>query len=131
MHLMNFKYQSNLIHHLLNTWTSTSTLSFTWFHFLLEFIVSLQFPHQISLWILFLCMKAFYRPFCRNLGGKNTHLCACSVGSASCDPVDCSHQAPLSMEFSRQEYWRGFPCTPPGDLPHPGLEPVSVSCIDG
>jgi len=34
------------------------------------------------------------------------------------------------MEFSRQDYWSGFPCPPPGDLPHPGLEPVSVSCID-
>ena len=33
-------------------------------------------------------------------------------------------QAPLSMEFSRQEYWSGLPC-PPGDLPDPGI----VSCI--
>ena len=36
-----------------------------------------------------------------------------------------AHQAPLSMGFSRQEYWRGLPCPPPGDLPHPGIEPVS------
>ena len=34
-------------------------------------------------------------------------------------------QAPLSMGFSRQEYWSGFPCPPPGDLPNPGIEPVS------
>ena len=34
-------------------------------------------------------------------------------------------QAPLSMGFSRQEYWRGFPCPPPGDLPDSGIEPVS------
>ena len=34
------------------------------------------------------------------------------------------------MGFSRQEYWSGFPCLPPGDLPNPGIEPVShVSCI--
>ena len=33
-----------------------------------------------------------------------------------CDPVDCS-QAPLSMGFSRQEYWSGFLCPLPGDLP--------------
>jgi len=26
------------------------------------------------------------------------------------------------MEFSRQEYWRGLPCPPPGDLPYPGIE---------
>ena len=34
-----------------------------------------------------------------------------------------SHQASLSVEFSRQEYWSGFPS--PGDLPDPGIEPVS------
>ena len=32
-------------------------------------------------------------------------------------------QAPLTMGFSRQEYWNGFPCPPPGDLPNPGIEP--------
>ena len=35
-------------------------------------------------------------------------------------------QAPLSMGFSRQEYWSGLPCPPPGGLPHPGIEPVSL-----
>ena len=40
-----------------------------------------------------------------------------------CDPMDCiAHQAPLSMEFSRQEYCSGLPFPPPGDLPDPGLE---------
>ena len=37
-----------------------------------------------------------------------------------------AHQAPLSMEFSRQEYWSGLPCPPPGDLPDPGMEPASL-----
>ena len=37
-----------------------------------------------------------------------------------------AHQAPLSMGFSRQEYWSGVPCPPPGDLPDPGIEPVSL-----
>ena len=32
-----------------------------------------------------------------------------------------AHQAPLSMGFSRQEYWSGWPCPPPGDLPDPGI----------
>ena len=42
------------------------------------------------------------------------------------DPMDyIAHQVPLSMGFSRQEYWSWFPCPPPGDLPHPGIEPVS------
>ena len=39
-----------------------------------------------------------------------------------CDPMDCSHQAPLSIEFSRQEYWSGLPFPSPGDLPDPGTE---------
>ena len=37
-----------------------------------------------------------------------------------------AHQAPLSMGFSRQEYWSRLPCPPPGDLPDPGIEPVSL-----
>ena len=44
-----------------------------------------------------------------------------------CDPMDCSPQAPLSMEFSRQENWSGLPCPPPGDLPNPGTEPASLA----
>ena len=36
-------------------------------------------------------------------------------------------QAPLSMGFSRQEYWSVLPCPPPGDLPDPGIEPASMS----
>ena len=36
-----------------------------------------------------------------------------------------AHQAPQSMEFSRQEYWSGLPFPPPGDLPDPGIEPGS------
>ena len=39
--------------------------------------------------------------------------------------MDCAHQAPLSMGFSRKEYWSGLPCPPPGDLPDPGTEPRS------
>ena len=41
-------------------------------------------------------------------------------------------QAPLCMGFSRQEYWSGLPCPPPGDLPNPGIEPTSpwlLHCI--
>ena len=36
-----------------------------------------------------------------------------------------AHEASLSMGFSRQEYWSGLPCPPPGDLPNPEIEPVS------
>ena len=38
-------------------------------------------------------------------------------------PWTVARQAPLSMGFSRQEYWGGLPCPPPGDLPDPGIEP--------
>ena len=36
-------------------------------------------------------------------------------------------QAPLSMEFSRQEYWSGMTCLPPGDLADPRIKPTSPS----
>ena len=38
-------------------------------------------------------------------------------------------QAPLSMGFSRQEYWSELPCPPPGDLPKPGIEPMSLMSL--
>ena len=42
-----------------------------------------------------------------------------------CDPMDCSPPASCPWGFSRQEYWSGLPCPPPGDLPNPGIEPRS------
>ena len=44
-----------------------------------------------------------------------------------------AHQTPLSMGFSRQEYWSGLQCPPPGDLPDPGIEltsPVTLAQAD-
>ena len=41
-------------------------------------------------------------------------------------PHGCG-QAPLSMEFSRQEYWSGLPFPPPGDLPYLGIKPASLT----
>ena len=43
----------------------------------------------------------------------------------SCDPWTVAHQAPLSMGFSRQEYWSGSPCPFPVDLPNLGIKPES------
>ena len=40
-------------------------------------------------------------------------------------PWTVASQAPLSMGFHRQEYWRGVPFSPPGNLLDPGLEPMS------
>ena len=48
--------------------------------------------------------------------------------SILCNPMDCvAHQAPLSLGFSRQEYWSGLPCPPPGVLPDTGIEIVSLA----
>ena len=57
-------------------------------------------------------------------------MCACFLGHFSyvqlfTKPWIVSDQAPLSMGFCRLEYWNGFPCPPPGDLPNPGIEPTS------
>ena len=41
---------------------------------------------------------------------------------ALCDPMTAACQVPLSMGFSRQEYWSGFLFPPPGYLPNPGIE---------
>ena len=49
-----------------------------------------------------------------------------------CDPMDGSlPQSPLSIGFSRQEYWSGLPCPPPRDLPDPGIEPRSPALVGG
>ena len=40
------------------------------------------------------------------------------------------HQAPLSMEFSRREYWNGLPFPSPGDIPGSEIEPVSPALVD-
>ena len=42
-------------------------------------------------------------------------------------PWTVARQSPLSMEFSRQEYWSELPFPSPGDLPHPGIEITSPS----
>ena len=39
-------------------------------------------------------------------------------------PKTIASEAPLSMGFSRQEYWSGLPCPPPDDLADPGMKPV-------
>ena len=55
---------------------------------------------------------------------------SCSVMSKQlhADSMDCiACQAPLSMEFSRQEYWTGLPFPSPGYLPDPGMDPRSPS----
>ena len=52
----------------------------------------------------------------------------CQVNSVVSDSATLwtvAHQAPLSLGFSRLEYWSGLPCPPTGDLPDPGIKPMS------
>ena len=56
-------------------------------------------------------------------------VCVCLIPSVMSDsetPWAVARLAPLSMGFSRREYCSGWPCPPPGDLPHPGIEPASL-----
>ena len=70
----------------------------------------------------------------KNSGNSNaylhTHACVLVDSVMSlCDPVDCSpHQAPLSVGFSRQQYWSGLPCPSPGDWSWP-RDQTHISCI--
>ena len=63
-------------------------------------------------------------------GEARRGMCVCAKSlqwcPILCDPIDCSHQAPLSKGFSRQEYWSGLPCPPPGNLPNPGIKHASL-----
>ena len=51
--------------------------------------------------------------------------------SDSATPWTVAHQAPLSAEFSRQEYWIGLPFSPTGDSPNPRTEPMSLALAGG
>ena len=53
-------------------------------------------------------------------------LCMCAQLCLTVTPWTVAHQASLSMEFSRQEYWSGWPFPSPGDLPDSGIEPVAL-----
>ena len=78
--------------------------------------------------------KSMGCPHCFTVCRTQGHLCfmkvKTKVKSLSCvqlfvTPWTVAYQAPLSMEFPRQEYWSGLPFPSPGDLPDPGIEPRS------
>ena len=58
------------------------------------------------------------------------HTCICAHALSRvrlvATPWTVSCEAPLSMGFSRQEYWSRLSCPPPGDLPNPRIEPVAL-----
>ena len=53
------------------------------------------------------------------------------MSASSATPWTVAHQAPLSMGFPRQKYWSGLPCSPPGDLPDPGIKPAPSPTLAG
>ena len=59
-------------------------------------------------------------------GSSVLHACMLSHVQLFSTTWTVAHQAPLSVEFSRQEYWSGLPFLSPGDLPDPGIEPASL-----
>ena len=69
------------------------------------------------------------RPLICRLATLST-FCAACVLTQLCPTLwtlwTIAHQAPVSIEFSRQEYWNGLPFPTPGDLPDPGIKLVSV-----
>ena len=70
---------------------------------------------------------------CTEMLGLNGHQaipCLC-VSQLSGIPWTVARQAPLSMGSPRQEYWRGLPFPPPGDLPNTGIEPASLRLAVG
>ena len=62
----------------------------------------------------------------KNWCSVSVYVCLCVCSLMLWDSGDCiACQAPLSMEFSRQEYWTGLPFPTSGDLPNPGIKPMS------
>ena len=59
------------------------------------------------------------------MSGRDLKVKSLSCIQLCVTPWTVAHQAPLSMGFSRQEYWSGLPFPSPGDLPNPGIEPGS------
>ena len=69
-------------------------------------------------WCMLKLENDSFNPYVCILSHFNHVLTLCILWTVGC-------QAPLSMWFSRQEYWSVLPCPPPGDLPDPGIKPTS------
>ena len=103
-----------------------SGVSLTWTKLALKFFVPSLYLLEIDLFVFKVFLRS--KDVCGvvkshlDLGGGRlvAKLCPTLV-----TPWTAAHQAPQSMEFPRQEYWRGLPFPSPGDLPDPGIEPWS------
>ena len=96
---------------------------FVVFHFRLELTLSTSICLLItgsSMVVFLLCLVAYML-----FPSWNDHVChAESLQSrlTLCNPMDYSPPGSSVSGLSRQEYWSGLPCSPPGDLPDPGIE---------
>ena len=84
------------------------------------------------MWLVSSSIRSQFRDF--NIQILLFHFHARGLSCFSCVQLlatlwTVAHQAPLPMGFSRQEYWSGLPCPPPGDLPGPGIKPVSLASL--
>ena len=106
---------------------SSVTKDFFLFHLILQMFVKSQRLY----FNIFLCIKSLGNAmlllcFWSHLCAHNPVLSHFSRVQLFATLWTVAHQAPLPMGFSRQEYWRGLPCPPPGDLPDPGIELASL-----
>ena len=117
-------FKSNL------TLSNESTYAFIFFFFFFNFILFLNLANPTSKnlpWRFITVNMKQHTPMT-----AHCNMCACarllsrSVVSDSLFPTPWSaaHQAPLSVGFSRQDYWSGLPFPLPGDLSDPGIEPM-------
>ena len=137
----------NTTHHkillLLITHTHTHTHTHTQINFFFLFAVLRKLNNVYSV----LTVARLGHSSCGNLplgatvkreSGKTQHaedgFPVCSITQscpALCNPRTVANQAHLSMGFSRQEYWTGLPCPPPGVLPNPRIESASPALAGG
>ena len=88
--------------------------SFSFFHRMLYMLTGYLFSHALFL----------FKALCTIESESESHLVMSGVWPIV-TPWTVAHQAALSMEFSRQEYWSGLPFPTAGDLPDPGIKPGS------
>ena len=122
----------------------------TWYFFLLHWgVTSIELNKALTLkcsehsinvrhYSLVFCLNYFFWKLSSSLGWNYfllTFLVWWHLVAQLCltlyDPMTITYQAPLSMGFPRQEYWSGLPFPSPGDLPNPGIEPMSPALACG
>ena len=82
---------------------------------------STSYPLDLTRYLAFMCL------FLCRYSSVCVCVCACACAQSCLTSWTVARQVPLSMGFSRQEYWSGLPLPPAGNFPNPETEPVSLS----